>query len=147
LAVFITPHIMKEPEEIKKVKAFKREEVYVNISGSGERALVNLLFEKAQNLELNRGIESRRKDKATRIAEALDLYRTIASQFPGSDKADEALYRAGKIYYWFYHDLKGAEECFQSLTEGYPESPYYSKSAYIVRSIQKREEKQRLRNQ
>lgn len=143
LAVFITPHIMKEPEEIKKVKAFKRQEVYINISGSGERAMVNLLFEKAQNLELNRGIESRRKDKTTRIAEALDLYRTIASQFPGSDKSDEALYRAGKIYYWFYRDPKEAKGCFQRLTERYPESPYYSRAAYILRCIQKREERER----
>ena len=145
LAVFITPHIMKEPGKIKKAKTFKREEVYVNISGVGERAMVNLLFEKAQNLELNRGIESRRKDKATRIAEALELYRTIASQFPGSDKADEALYRAGKIYYRVYRDFKGAKGCFERLTERYPESAYYSRAAYIVRSIQKREGKERLR--
>lgn len=147
LAVFITPHIIKESEELKKVKAFQREEVYVNITGVGERTLVNMLFEKARRLESNQGIESRRKDEATRIAEALDLYRTIATQFPESDKADEALYRAGKIYFWFYHDRLQALKMFQALTENYPQSPYYANSTYIVRSIERSQEKEKSSRQ
>lgn len=147
LAVFITPHIIKESEEIKRVKAFQREEVYVNITGVGARALVNTLFERARRLELNQGIESRKKDEPTRIAEALDLYRTIATQFSESDKADEALYRAGKIYFWFYHDRLQALKCFKTLIENYPQSSYYANSAYIVRSIERSQGKEKLSQQ
>ncbi len=144
LAVFITPHIIRE-KEAKKVMTYRKEEVFVNITGTGERAMVGVLFEKAQNLENNVGIESRRKDQETRLAEALDLYRTVASQFPGSDRADEALYRAGKLYYKFYRDQKAAKEMFQKLVEDYPRSPYYANSKYIVKVIQRREEKQQLK--
>ena len=137
LAVFITPHIIKDIEESKKIKISKKEEVYVNIAGLGERTLVNALFDKARRLEQNIGIESRKKDKATRIAEALDLYHTIISQFPTSDKADDALYRAGKIYFWFYSNRLKANEMFKTLVENYPQSPYYANSAKIVRSIER----------
>jgi hypothetical protein len=140
LAVFITPHIIKDAEA-KKVMTYKKEEVYVNITGTGERAMVGVLFEKAQNLENNVGIESRRKNPGTRLAEALDMYRTVASQFPGSDRADEALYRAGKLYYRFYHDQQAAKGMFQKIVEDYPQSPYYSNAKYIVKVIQRREEK------
>ena len=71
------------------------------------------------------------------MAEALDLYRTIATQFPESDKADEALYRAGKIYFWFYHDRMFALQMFKTLIENYPQSPYYANSAYIVRKLER----------
>ena len=147
LAVFITPHIIKESEELKKVKPFQREEVYVNITGVGGRTLVNTLFEKALRLESNQGIESRKKDEPTRMAEALDLYRTIATQFPESDKADEALYRAGKIYFWFYHDRPQALKMFKDLIEGYPQSSYYANSAYIARSIERSQGRERLQPQ
>lgn len=135
LAVFITPRIIKEPVGDKNL--IPTEETYISISGIGQRSLANTMFEKAQNLEFNRGIESRRKDEATRIAEALDSYRTIAAQFPANDKADESLYRAGKIYFWFYRDRAKALQMFKNLVENYPRSLYYSNSAYIVRSIEK----------
>jgi len=105
--------------------------------------LVNTLFQKARRLELNQGIESRRKDEASRMAEALDLYRTIATQFPESDRADEALFKAGKIYYWFYRDRPAAKEMFKSLMENYPQSPYFANSRYIVRGIEKSQERLR----
>jgi type IV pilus secretin PilQ/predicted competence protein len=140
LAVFITPHIIKEADA-RKVMSYRKEEVYVNITGTGERAMVGVLFEKAQNLENNVGIESRRKDQGTRMAEALDMYRTIASQFPGSDRADEALYRAGKLYYKSFRDLKAARETFQKIVDDYPGSPYFASAKYIVKVIQRREEK------
>lgn len=137
LAVFITPRIIKETQDNKKSKFPHKGEVYVNITGVGERALVNTLFEKAILLELNQGIESRRKDESTRMAEALELYRNIASQFPGNDRADEALYRAGKIYFWYYRDRWLAKQMFQALVENYPRSKHYANSVYILKGLRK----------
>lgn len=135
LAVFITPHLITNTEEARKQKLPQREEVYVNITGVGERALVNTLFEKAHILELNQGIESRRKDESTRMSEALDLYRNIASQFPENDKADEALYKAGKIYFWYFRNRSSAKQMFQALVNNYPRSKYYANSAYILKGL------------
>ncbi|MDD4907769.1 MAG: secretin N-terminal domain-containing protein [Candidatus Omnitrophica bacterium] len=141
LAVFITPHIISTASEKKKIRSIDREEVYVNVVGTGERALVNYLFEQARNLEANEGIESRRKDAKTRMANALDLYRQIASQFPGNEKTPESLFRAGTIYYSYFRDLAGAKECFNQLLEDYPESRYAPRSKYLLRAIQKKEER------
>lgn len=135
IAVFITPYIIKETN--RKVKFSQEDTSYINTLGIGERMMADNLFEKARNLEMDSGIESRRKDEKTRMAEALDLYKTIASQFPKSNKADEALFRAGKIYYWFYRDRSNAKEMFKTLMENYPKSVYCKKSTYIVKSIEK----------
>ncbi|MFH1397733.1 MAG: tetratricopeptide repeat protein [Candidatus Omnitrophota bacterium] len=135
LAVFVTPRIIHDSGGIKQVKVPKREEVSVNIARVGERILVNKLFEKCLYLETNQGIESRRKDKTSRLSEAVDLYQNIATQFPESDKADESLYRGGKIYYWFFHDQIAAKQMFQALVDNYPRSKYYSNSRFILRGL------------
>lgn len=138
LAVFITPHIIRSPEEAEVQEATREKEVYVNIEGKGERVLVSQLWEQARNLEKDEGIESRRKDKQMRMSEALDLYKQIASQFPGSERADDALYRAGLISYDFFADLDLSRRIFLEIVERYPDSPYVWKSRRMIEHIDKK---------
>jgi len=138
LAVFITPRVIRDSEEIRRVKTVDKEEVYVNIEGVGERVLVARIFESAQNLEFNRGIESRRKEKEFRMADALELYMQIVSQFPVCEKADDALYRIGLLYYRYYKNLPKALEAFSKLVERYPESAYARRSSSYIQKIERR---------
>lgn len=138
LVVFITPHIIGSPEEIKEIKASRQEEVTVDIEGRGERVIVSKLWSEARDLEKDEGLVSRRKDKETRISEALDGYKRIAAQFPGHEKADDALFRAGLIAYDYFADLDLSKKIFSQLIERYPDSPYIGKSKRMIRHIDKK---------
>ncbi len=138
LVVFITPHIMRSPDDVKPVEASIRSEATVSITGVGERTVVNQLWNSARDLERKEGIESRRKDSETRMAEALEDYRQIASQYPGNEKADDALYRAGKIAYDYFGDLELSRQIFASIYERYSDSPYAWKAKKRVAVIDKK---------
>ncbi|MBL7085237.1 MAG: secretin and TonB N-terminal domain-containing protein [Candidatus Omnitrophica bacterium] len=138
LVVFITPRIIRTPEEMKAIEATRQKEVMVNIEGTGERVVVNQLWGEARDLEKDEGLVSRRKDKETRMSEALDRYKQIAKQFPGSEKADDALFRAGLIAYDYFADLDLAKNLFSQLPQTYPDSPYKVKSKRMVEHINKK---------
>lgn len=138
LVVFITPRIIRTPEDMKAIEVTRGKEVAVNIEGTGERAVVNQLWQEARNLEEDEGIESRRKDRETRMGEALDRYKQIAKQFPGNEKADDALFRAGLIAYDYFADLELSKKLFSELVERYPDSPYLGKSKRMVEHINKK---------
>ena len=143
LAVFITPYIIRDGSEFASEIPMCEDPYYVNIAGVGDRVVANTMFTKARHLEKNSDLESRQKDKNTRMAEALELYKTIAFQFPRSDKADRALYRAGKIYYWFYRDEEKAKDMFEALVKKFPDSRYYKDSLSIVKSLERRKQKRK----
>ena len=138
LVVFITPRIIRTPEEMKTIEATRQKEVVVNIEGTGERVVVNQAWEEARDLEMDEGLISRRKDKEMRMSEALDRYKQIAQQFPVNEKADDALFRAGLIAYDYFADLDLAKNLFSQLVELYPESHYVSKSKRMVEHINKK---------
>ena len=138
LVVFITPRIIRTPEEMKAIEPTRQKEATVNIEGTGERVVVNQAWEEARDLEKDEGLISRRKDKETRMSEALDRYKQIAQEFPGSEKADDALFRAGLIAYDYFADLDLAKKVFSQLVERYPDSPYVSKSKRMVEHINKK---------
>ena len=142
LAVFITPHIIKTNEERRITSMEGKEEIYVNIEGTGQRVMVNALFEQARNLEIGQGIESVRKDTETRVAEAVDMYNHIVSQFPDSDKADDALFKSAVLYYRHFQNYEMARKMFSRITEEYPRSPYVHKSNKMVVHLTKRIDKQ-----
>lgn len=138
LVVFITPRIVRSPEDIDKARLAAPSEAAVSIDGVGIRATVNKLLEEALDLERGRGLISLDKDKATRMADALEHYKQIISQFSGSDKADYALYRQACIVYDYYHDLVLAKELFTRLFENYKNSFYASRARNKVEQINKK---------
>ncbi|MDP3787367.1 MAG: secretin N-terminal domain-containing protein [Candidatus Omnitrophota bacterium] len=124
LAVFITPRILRSREEAKLYGEKPEEEVYVNIGPTGELSIAYQLFEKADHLDRGIGLESRRKDMKFRKTQALSLFENIASQFPNSPKAPEALWRASQISYKYEHDTLKTRDLLEILISDYPESKY-----------------------
>lgn len=138
LVVFITPHIIKTPQDLEKIGDRKEREAIVSIEGVGERITAGKLWEEARKFENNAGPESRGKDREQRMSDALDHYRQIAWQFPASNKADDALYRAGQIAYGYFSDLDLARGLFTRLVEGYKDSPYLNKSKRMIERIDRK---------
>ncbi len=124
LAVFITPKIMRSREEAKLYGAKEEEEIYVNIGPTGELSIAYQLFQKADYLDRGVGLESRRKDMKYRKTQALSLFENIASQFPNSPKAPEALWRASQICYKYEHDTLRTRDLLEKLVSDYPETKY-----------------------
>lgn len=149
LVVFITPRIVRGQGGAEQIKSTRSSEAVVSIEGVGERAMVNKLWDEARDLEMGEGLESRRKDKVTRMADALDHYKQIASQFPGSEKASNALYNAGRIAFDYFSDLDLAKKMYLQLIDRYTDSPYVIKARKMVERIDKKLaaiEKKKVRN-
>ena len=144
LAVFITPKILRSREEAKLYGAKQEEEIYVNIGPTGELSIAYQLFEKADHLDRGVGLESRNKDLKFRKAQALSLFENIASQFPNSPKAPEALWRAGQICYRYERDVFKARDLLEKLISDYPESRYAASGKGLYYKIV--EEKPQTRN-
>ncbi len=147
LAVFITPKILRSREEKEALgrKKAKAEEVYVSIEKTGELTVVERIFEKAEHLEKGRGVESARKDKNFRKAQALSLYEHIAMEFPDAARAPEAMYKAGLIYYKHLKDYKSAKEVFARLISDYPESKFAKKAKKHYKQLDKRDKRKKAK--
>ncbi len=151
LAVFITPRIIQDAEDLP-AGTTKQREAYVTMEGRSEDMFVSNLWESAVELERDHGIEARRKDKEAKMLEALDQYEQIVLHFPKNPKADEALYRIGRINSDYFDDQDAARAAFSQLVENYPESVYASKAKRVVEKIdnekarlEEREARQRAR--
>ena len=142
LVVFITPHVIRPLEERLAARDSEvKRDVYVNIEGTGERVMVNQLWFEADDLMQNSGAIAQNKSEEFRKAAALDLYRQIAQQFPKSERADDALYIAGKMAYNEFKDYKLAEELFAKLAKDYPKSPFNGKAESKLKKARKKLQK------
>ncbi len=137
LAVFITPKILRSQEERKRLgeKVIAREDAYGTLETTGKLVLVENLFDKARALDKGRGIESIRKSKTFRKTQALNVYEHIATVFPKSDRAAEAVYRVGMIHYKDFKDYDMAEDVFAVLISDYPESKFAAKARKIYKKL------------
>jgi len=126
LAVFITPRILRSREEEAMLtrEEIQRSEVYVNIAETGELIAVEEVYKRARRLEQGKGLESRRKKKVFRMAQALALYEHIYYEYPDSMRAPEALYRAAMIAYRYNKDYVKARDHFAHLVSDYPRSEF-----------------------
>lgn len=145
LAVFITPTILYSSREEAKFHGAKaEEEVYVNIGPTGELSIVYQLFDKADKLDKGLGLESRRKDEKFRKEQSLGIFENIASQFPNSPKAPEALYRAILIRRHYEQDLYKTRDACEKLISNYPESKFVSQAKSLHKEVMKKLEQKKL---
>lgn len=144
LAVFITPRILRSKEEMELLskKEVAKEKVYVTLDKTAHLSIVARLFEKAHKLDKGYGVESRRKDKQFRKTQSLSLFEHIFTEFPDSEKAPEAKFRAGMIYYKYLKDYQKVKEVFSRLISDYPESSFATKAERCLREIEHKKRKE-----
>lgn len=125
LAVFITPRILFSREEREKLGIKKQAEAeYTLIDKTADLTLVDSIFEQSQHLEKNEGVESMRKLDDSRQTRALTQYDLVYKQFPDSERAPEAKYRAGMIEWKHFKNYKQAKNTFSTLIADYPRSSW-----------------------
>ena len=130
LAVFITPTILYSHEEklsLAKEDAGKQD-TSVNITKTAELNAVEQIYGKAKQLDKGEGLESWRKDKEFRMAQAVNLYENIYNQYPESIRAASSAYYAGEIYYKYYKNYKKARDAYAHIVTNYPDSTYYKRA-------------------
>ena len=144
LAVFITPTILhsREEKEYLSRKDVQREEATASLTGTAELRIVENLFHQAGQLDKGRGIESVRKDKNFRKAQALSLYEHIYYVYPDSMRAPEALYSAGLIYFRHLKDYKSAKQALTYLISDYARTPFAEEARQLYKKIEKTEERE-----
>ncbi len=138
LAVFITPKILRsrEEREVLGKKKDEIEEVYVSLAKTGELCMVERIFEYARNLDRGIGVESVRKNKQFRKAQALSLYEHIAVEFPDAERTPQALYNSGLIYYKHLKNYPKAKQAFAHLISDYPDSRFVNSAKRLFRKIE-----------
>jgi len=136
LAVFITPKIMHSREELAALnKTHFDEEAFVNIMTAGSLNTQKLMFEAAENLSNNAGIESRRKDAWQRKYQAMNIYESIVNEFPDGPRAAEACYRATSLCYELGQFERARTLCVKTASD-YPDSSYASLARKLYSSIE-----------
>ena len=133
LAVFITPKILRSKEEQAKLdkEKYADEKIYVTIDATGELTMVQQIFNMAVSLDRGKDVDSIGKDKDFQKSQAVSFYENIFTEFPQADKAPEAMYRAGVIYYNYFKDYEKAEELFEHLISQYPKSKFIGKARIL----------------
>jgi len=138
LTVFITPRIIKTPQQIAAQDDVVEEEVYLEIDSIGDLNLISKLFEHARNLESRNSAESANKTKLVRKQEILNTYKLILSQFPNTENADYALYKMGRLYLKDFKRYEAARETFEKLIEAHPDSRFKKKAENGIRRAQEK---------
>ena len=77
------------------------------------------------------------KEKEKCLNEAVGLYKRIYIDYPNTDKASEAQYRVGRIYYKFLKDYENAEIALDRYMNMYPNGKYASDANTMLRKIRK----------
>ncbi len=138
LTVFITPHIIREPNELKDKKGVVEEEARLNLGEAGDLTLVKELFEYARKLEDKESIQSAHALDLNRNLEIIETYKLILKQFPATPRGDLALFKIGSIYFDVFDKYAPAEAAFQELIKRYPESEFKDKSNDYLKSIEEK---------
>ncbi len=75
------------------------------------------------------------REKEEALNKAVALYKRIVIDYPHADKAEEAQYRAGRVYYKFLKEYKPAEKELQRYLNHYPKGKYASDANSMLRRI------------
>lgn len=132
LAVFITPHIMRPGEKAKIETKF-------------ESVSAEALYSRAENLINNLGVETWDRPREEVLMEAISALEQLMMDYPLSEKADDALYQLGLIYYKdkVLRDLTKSKEKFSMLLDWYPRSKYAKRATSILKKIERLEKRKK----
>jgi len=131
LAVFITPTIIYPFEE----RRLAREDEEMIVFNDAENNLIERIYEKAQALEHKFEMLKSPRDRDYRAMQILNLYEYIYSEFPGSYRAPEALYRAGLISYNQLDDKEKSKLILERLLKDYPHTIFAANATPLYRKI------------
>ncbi len=122
----------QELEEIKKEK----ERIERNIDKASANLEAARLFREGWGWQ-HKGIFEARNEKEKReyLNKAIEIFRQIVLRYPSAEKADDAQFRIGRIYYAFLKNYGKAEVELKKLVENYPESEFVKEAKVMLEKI------------
>lgn len=97
----------------------------------------NRLWASAWNLQHDAVFKKSGKEKEEYLYRAVDTYKRIVIDYPYSNKAEEAQYRIGRIYYKFIKDYKFADVELQKYVDMYPKGRFTSEARELLDRMRK----------
>lgn len=107
---------------------------------SGDRTYneaANSLWASAWDLQHDGVFKKVGKEKEEYLNRAVETYKRIVIDYPYSNKAEEAQYRIGRIYYKFIKDDKRAKDAFQRYLDMYPKGSFASEVRETLMRLKK----------
>lgn len=92
----------------------------------------NRLWASAWNLQHDGVFKKSGKEKEEYLYRAVDTYKRIVIDYPYSNKAEEAQYRIGRVYYKFIKDYRLAEQELQRYVDMYPKGRFTSEAKELL---------------
>ncbi len=65
----------------------------------------------------------------------VELFMLIVSDFPGSDRVDDALFMAAQVYLDLWGDTRSAGRCLKDLTTQFPQSELVDDATYLLENL------------
>ncbi|GEM_PF-3002566 len=136
----------EELENRKKVIEFYRSEIErlerekKEIGKGVEQATVNLdaarLFREGWKWQ-HKGIFDAKDEKEKReyLNKAVGIFRQIVVRYPQAEKADDAQFRLGRIYFAFLKEYGKAEVELRRLLEMYPDSEFVDEAKRMLEKL------------
>ncbi len=97
----------------------------------------NSLWASAWSVQHDGVFKKTGKEKDEYLQRAVDTYKTIVIDYPYSNKAEEAQYQIGKLYYKFMKDYKRAADEFNRYIGMYPNGRFTSEAKEMLMRIEK----------
>lgn len=98
----------------------------------------NRLWATAWNLQHDGVFKKTGRDKEEYLQRSIDTYRRILIDYPYSNKAEEAQYRIGRIYYKFIKDYELAAKEYEKYVNMYPKGKFSSDAKQALSRIRKK---------
>lgn len=97
----------------------------------------NRLWASAWNFQHDGIFKKAGKEKEEYLQKAVDTYKRIIIDYPYSNKAEEAQYRIGRIYYKFIKDYELASVELQRYINMYPKGRFVSEAKELLDRVRR----------
>ena len=98
----------------------------------------NRLWASAWRLQHDGVFKKMGKEKEECLQKAIDTFKRIVIDYPYADKAEEAQYRVGRVYYRFLKEYKSAETSLERYLNMYPKGNYVGTVRGMLRRIRRK---------
>lgn len=139
----VVKELQSELENLEGLVEYYKEEV-AKLSGGRPQVIdykyneaANRIWASAWRMQHDGVFKKMGKQKEECLQKAIDTFKRIVIDYPYADKAEEAQYRVGRIYYKFLKDYELAEVELQRYLKMYPKGKYASDARGMLRRIRR----------
>lgn len=133
LVVFITPHIIRFPDEVSTYGKASDDKIYFDVKQIQRMEIVDEMYQYVDELEERSLMDM--DVNLHRQLEIINTYQTLLEQFPDSTYSDRALFRIGYIYFKVFGEYGAAKRSLAQLVKMYPNSSYTNRGEELLRQL------------